>query len=81
MADTILTILLFIVVIEAIINAYLWNRQKEIVEDLVEDCSNFIDTELELESIILNAKANKELPFITVEKIEKALFPNNNPTK
>ena len=81
MADTRLTILLFIVVIEAIINAYLWNRQKEIVEDLVEDCSNFIDTELELESIILNAKANKELPFITVEKIEKALFPNNNPTK
>ena len=81
MADTILTILLFIVVIEAIINAYLWNRQKEIVEDLVEDCNNFIDTELELESIILNAKANKELPFITVEKIEKALFQNNNPTK
>ena len=81
MADTILTILLFIVLIEVIINTYLWNRQKEIVEDLAEDCNNLIDTELELESIILNAKANKELPFITVEKIEKALFPNNNPTK
>jgi hypothetical protein len=46
MADTILTILLFIVLIEVIINTYLWNRQKEIVEDLAEDCNNFIDTEL-----------------------------------
>lgn len=64
MADTILTILLFIVLIEVIINTYLWNRQKEIVEDLTEDCNNFIDTELELESIILSAKANKELPLL-----------------
>lgn len=81
MADTILTILLFVVLIEAIINTYLWNRQKEIVEDLVEDCNNFIDTELELESIILNAKSSKELPFITVEKIEKVLFPDANQVK
>lgn len=81
MADTILTILLFIVVIEAIINAHLWNKQKEFIEDLLEDCNSFIDTELELESIILNAKANKELPFVTVEKIEKALFPDNKQTK
>lgn len=81
MADTILTILLFIVLIEVIIITYLWNRQKEIVEDLAEDCNNFIDTELELESIILNAKANKELPSITVEKIEKVLFPDNKQVK
>lgn len=81
MADTILTILLFIVVIEAIINAHLWNKQKEFIEDLLEDCNSFIDTELELESIILNAKANKELPFVTVEKIEKVLFPDNKQTK
>lgn len=81
MADTILTILLFIVVIEAIINAHLWNKQKEFIEDLLEDCNNFIDTELELESIILNAKANKELPFVTVEKIEKVLFPDANQVK
>lgn len=81
MADTILTILLFIVLIEVIINTYLWNRQKEIVEDLTEDCNNFIDTELELESIILSAKANKELPFVTVEKIEKVLFPDNKQVK
>lgn len=81
MADTILTILLFIVVIEAIINAHLWNKQKEFIEDLLEDCNSFIDTELELESIILNAKANKELPFITVEKIEKVLFPDANQVK
>lgn len=81
MADTILTILLFVVLIEAIINTHLWNKQKEFVEDLVEYCNNFIDTELELESIILNAKANKELPFVTVEKIEKVLFPDNKQTK
>ena len=81
MADTILTILLFIVLIEVIINTYFWNRQKEIVKDLAEDCNNFIDTELELESIILSAKANKELPFVTVEKIEKVLFPDANQVK
>lgn len=81
MGDTILTILLLVIVIEAIINAYLWNKQKEIVEDLAEDCNNFVDTELELESIILSAKANKELPFVTVEKIEKVLFPDNKQTK
>lgn len=81
MVDTILTILLFIVLIEAIINTYLWNRQRDIVEDLVEDCNSFIDTELRLESIILNAKANKELPFVTVEKIEKVLFLDANQVK
>ena len=81
MGDTILTILLFIIVIEAIINAYLWNKQKEKLDDLMEDYNNLIDTQLKLEGIIIDSKSNNEFAVETVKKIEKALFPNNNPTK
>lgn len=81
MGDTILTILLLVIVIEAIINAYLWNKQKEILEDLMEDYDNLIDTQLKLEGIIIASKSNNEFAVETVKKIEKALFPNNNPTK
>lgn len=81
MGDTILTILLLVIVIEAIINAYLWNKQKEILEDLMEDYDNLIDTQLKLEGIIIASKSNNEFAVETVKKIEKVLFPDNKQTK
>ena len=81
MGDTILTILLLVIVIEAIINAYLWNKQKEILEDLMEDYDNLIDTQLKLEGIIIASKSNNEFAVETVKKIEKVLFPDNKQVK
>lgn len=81
MTGIILVILYFIITVEVIVAIYLWDRQEELVQNLKEELDEIVDTELELETIILNAKANKELPFITVEKIEKVLFPDNKQTK
>ena len=81
MGDTILTILLLVIVIVGIINAYLWNKQKERLEDLMEDYDNLIDTQLKLEGIIIASKSNNEFAVETVKKIEKVLFPDNKQTK
>lgn len=81
MTGIILVILYFIITVEVIVAIYLWDRQEELVQNLKEELDEIVDTELELETIILNAKANKELPFITVEKIEKVLFLDNKQTK
>lgn len=81
MTGIILVILYFIITVEVIVAIYLWDRQEELVQNLKEELDEIVDTELELESIILNSKANKELPFVTVEKIEKVLFPDANQVK
>ena len=81
MTGIILVILYFIITVEVIVAIYLWDRQEELVQNLKEELDEIVDTELELESIILSSKANKELPFVTVEKIEKVLFPDNKQVK
>lgn len=49
--------------------------------ELIEENNKLINLELRLEKIIIDARKTKEPSVITVDKIEKVLFPNTTLNK
>ena len=71
--EIIFIFLLIVFIILMIINLRIVLNQREWLENYDE----LLDTQWKLEDIMIKAEASKELPVITVAKINKVLFPTD----
>ena len=79
--DIILIISLVMLIITIILDHKIESKRQQLFEEAMDNYGRLINSQLKLEQIILNAEAKKELPFMTVEKIKKELFPDTQSDK